>query len=714
MNLIGASIDIEFRHFHLFCGLGGGKKGFNRSTSRVGNLRGSWRCIGGIDVDRAAIADFNRAGPGEGTVRDLFDEGQYRAFWGKAPPKGWREATRLDIVRAAHQERPHAVFLSAPCKGFSGLLPEKSSATAKYQALNGLTLRGVWLMLEAWKDDPPELIVFENVPRIMTRGRHLLDQILALLRSYGYAVAETTHDCGEIGGLGQSRKRFLLVARHEEKVPPFLYEPEKRRLRGVGEILERLPLPGDLRAGPMHRMPALQWKTWVRLAFVEAGSDWRSLNKLAVEGGVLRDFGILPDTSYHNGAYGVQRWEDPAGVVTANGRPASGTFSVADPRVDGHPKSVQLGVRHWDQPAAVVKGDVSVGTGPYAVADPTIPGKPRFNNTFRIVPWGGTSPAVAGPGGPAGGLAVADPRPAPRNDYKQTKYRVTAMDEAAGTVIAASTTGNGAFAVADPRTGYPDTAHQNLFSVADWEKHAKTVASATHVAGGALAVADPRTGYGPNSHRNKLKVVAFDETAGTVTGSDRVGSGALSVADPRPAAFGEKRENYQTGGHYGVVPWEGTAYAVPGYAKYDRGNWSVADPRETLTHKVSLTPDGHAGISLPKPEDRLVAVIRALDDTWHRPFTTLELAALQSLVDPDEIAEGFSLDGQSDSAWRERIGNAVPPDAAEAIAGVMGTTLLLAMTGETFMLSSQPIWVRDIATAIAVDQRGNLPWEEGV
>ena len=86
---------------------------------------------------------------------------------------------------------------------------------------------------------------------------------------------------------------------------------------------------------------------------------------------------------------------------------------------------------------------------------------------------------------------------------------------------------------------------------------------------------------------------------------------------------------------------------------------------------------------MPGATDQLVAVIRALDDTWHRPFTTLELAALQSLVDPEEFLE---LDGLSDSAWRERIGNAVPRDAAAAIAGVMGRTLLLAATGQTFML----------------------------
>lgn len=740
MNLAASPTTVEFRHFHFFCGLGGGKKGFNKGTARVGNLRARFRCIGGIDSDPAAIRDFDRAGPGKGTVLDLFSRDQYVAFHGKEPPAGWRPAGVEDVRRAAHGERPHIIFLSAPCKGFSGLLPEKSSTSAKYQALNGLTVRGVMLMLEAWQDDPPELIIFENVPRIMTRGRHLLDQIAALLRAGGYAVNETTHDCGEVGGLGQSRKRFLLVARHEAKVPPFLYEPEKRRLRGVGEILEQLPLPGDMRAGPMHRMPALQWKTWVRLAFVDAGSDWRSLNKLAVEAGVLRDFGILPDATPHNGAYGVHAWTDTSGVVTSNGRPASGAFSVADPRfASGGNEYSQYGVRRWGETMGAVINVKSPGQGAFAVSDPRIEGKPRFNNVFRIVPWGERSPAVAGPGGPAGGLAVADPRPAPRDDYKQTKYRVTSMDEASGAVIAASTTGNGAyavadprpveqlrsgahgvrawdetsgtvqgeslpsngaFAVADPRPGKPTKDLQGNWHITPFDKPAHAVVG--NRKSGASAVADPRTGFGPNSHRNKLKVVGFEDTAGTITGADRVGSGALSVADPRPVGLNASRDHYQTGGHYGVLPWHATAGAVPAFAKYDRGRWAVADPRDAVEEPL---------FELPKPEDRLVAVIRALDGTWHRPFTTLELAALQSLVDPDEIEAGFSLDGQSDSAWRERIGNAVPPDAAEAIAGVMGTTLLLAMTGETFMLSNQPIWVRDVAVGLSVDQRGNIPWE---
>lgn len=512
---------VEIRHFHLFCGLGGGAAGFNQGEARVGSLEAEFRCIGGVDVDPRAIQDFSHLAGVPGTVLDMFSREQYTAFHGKEPPQEWREVSTIDIQRAAGNENPHIVFLSAPCKGFSGLLSQAKSGTDKYQALNELTVRGMWLALEAFADEPPEFFIFENVPRIASRGRHLLDQINGLLQSYGYAVAETTHDCGEIGGLAQSRRRFLLVARHIEKVPAFLYEPTKRPLRSVGEILNKMPMPGHDAAGPMHRVPRLHWKTWVRLAFVEAGSDWRSLNKLAVTDGYLRDYAITSEC--HAGFLGVNNWDSAMGTVAGRTGPTNGKFSVADPR---------------------------------------------------------SEKAFGG------------------------KYRVTAFDSAAGTVISSSTTGQGAFAVADPRS-------------------------------------------------------SLNRTQG---------------------------DHYLHGGHYGVVPWDSQSYAVAGAAKYDNGRWSVADPR------------------IPQDADQVVAIIQALDGTWHRPFTTLELAALQGLVEPEEHLE---LAGLSDSDWRERIGNAVPKPAAKAIGSVLGETLLLAWSGETFVLSSTPVWVRPVAIAITLSREEN-------
>jgi len=630
----------EIRHFHLFCGLGGGAKGFNRGFARVGNMQASFRCIGGIDVDPAAIKDFDRLAGVPGTCLDLFSRQQYIAFHGHEPPAGWHEAGPADLHAAAGNERPHILFLSAPCKGFSGLLSESKSKTTKYQALNQLTVRGVWLALEAWKNDPPELIIFENVPRITARGRPLLDQITSLLRSYGYAVAETSHDCGELGGLAQSRKRFLLVARHMEKVPPFLYQPERQRLASVGSILGRMPLPGqtDL-AGPMHALRKLHWKTWVRLAFVEAGSDWRSLNRLAVENGYLRDYLIMPESEWDNSLQlGVTDWNEPSGTIAAQSRPGNGKFSVADPRFEQSAKwndGQAYGVRAWDEPTGTIAGQTTPGQGAYA---------------------------------------VADPRP-PENAY--IKYQIARWDSATGTVI--SSDDNGAFGVADPRPDW-NRRHNNM-PVIDWDSPAKTIhQGGKGVQGGALSVADPRSIS--TRHNNVFRLSGWDQNAQAVTGGSGPSASAQAVADPR-ILNRVKGDNYLTGGHYGVLPWDGASGAVSSAANVDNGRWSVADPR------------------LPDPNDALTCVIRSLDGTWHRPFTTLELAALQSLLDPEEHLE---LEGLSDRAWRERIGNAVPPKAAEAIAGVMGTTLLLAWSGETFLLCAQEIWVRPIATALAVKQ----------
>lgn len=625
-------------HFHFCCGLGGGAAGFNRARPRVGNVEAHWECLGGIDVDPAGLRDFERLAGVPGTLLDLFTRDQYVRFHGKEPPAGWREATPEDVRRAAQGKRPDAVFISSPCKGASGLLSEKLSLTPKYQALNELTLRCIWLMGEAWADDPVPLIVFENVPRLASRGRHLLDQINSLLGGFGYAVAETTHDCGELGGLAQSRKRFLLVARHVEKVPPFLYEPEKKSLRAVGDILGRMPLPGDIdAAGPMHRVPSLQWKTWVRLALVRAGSDWRSLNDLAVEDGYLRDLIIVPE--YHRGVLGVNHWGDSCGVVAGASRPMNGRFSVADPRAPANALQYQqYGVRRWTDTSGAIIGVKSPGQGTYSVADP------------RGQSFG--------------------------------KYPVTDWDGPSGTVIAASTTGQGAFAVADPR---PDvTWHKNVFRVVSMDQHAGTVTTGHGPSSGGQAVADPRYhNWHPGASSRKLHVGEWGSATGTVTGSQQVASGALSIADPR-VLDRTKGDAYLTGGHYGVVGFDQSAGAVSASARHDNGRWSVADPR------------------MPAANDRLTCIIQSLDGTWHRPFTTLELAALQSLVDPEEQ---LILDGLSDSDWRERIGNAVPPAAAEAIAGVMGTTLLLAEAGETFMLSNTPIWVRPVAVALSVAQQ---------
>jgi site-specific DNA-cytosine methylase len=627
-------IESEITHFGLFSGAGIGAAGMQEAQPEIPGMRGRMVCLGGIDVDPDGAADFLRFTGVPCTVRDMFSRAQYTAFHGHPPPPGWVEALPADVRAAAGGRRPNILFLSAPCKGFSGLLSHARSLTAKYQALNELTLRGIWLCLEAWKDDPVEVILFENVPRIATRGRHFLDQIVQLLRHYGYVVRETAHDCGELGGLAQSRKRFLLVARHAEKVPAFIYEPPKRPLRAVGEILGRMHLPGDLRAGPMHRVPRLSWKTWVRLAFVEAGGDWRTLNRLAVRDGYLQDYLLVSEM--RRGALGVHSMQDSAGVIAGRSHPLNGAFSVADPRFDpsaAWKDGQAYGVRRWDASTGAIAGQQGPGQGAYSVADPRHHGPAKHSNEFRIVRY----------------------------------------DDAARAVTGAHGTGQ---CVADPRGGPEASKLHGKFHTADWAEHSHAVIA----------------GYA---------------------------NGAFAVADPRPGLARDRGDHYLTAGHYGVAAWDKHVGAVSASACHDNGSWSVADPRYVPADAAAHGGDWNAGThsggdvpgnvpALPAATDKLVCRIVAEDGTWHRPFTTLELAALQSIYDPDDYAEAeergevFQMEGISDSAHRERIGNAVPRKAAKAMAEEIGRAILLSRAGESFQLSSTPIWVRPIVTALAV------------
>ena len=610
--------DIVKNLFCMFSAVGAGAEGMAAAQVEVAGMHGRWQCLGGIDIDAQANRVFERRLGVRAMTRDLMDREQYLAFHGHEPPPGWIEATPADIRAAAQHRRPHAVFLSAPCKGFSGLLSETKSKTDKYQALNRLTLRGVWLMLEAWPDDPPDIILFENVPRLATRGRVLLDRITAMLRAYGYVVAETTHDCGELAGLAQHRKRFLLVARRLDKVPNFLYEPPKRPLRAVGEILQHLPLAGDPRGGVMHRLPALQWRTWVRLAFVEAGKDWRSLNRLAVEDGLLRDYLMVP--TMHRGGYGVRRWDEATGVVASESRPSNGAFSVADIRLAPN-DFCGFRVVRWDRAAGTVtSGSCSPGSNTQSLADPRHHGAPKHSNEFRVTPWVEPTGSVTGAHG--SGHCVSDPRP---SGPLFGKYEVADWGGAARTVISGSTSGNGAYALADPRSG-----------------------------------------------------------------------------------LDAQRGAYLTGGHYGVVPWEEASGAVSATACHDNGRWSLADPR---TSGFAPTSEGEK-IDMPAIDQKLVCRIISDDGTWHRPFTTLELGALQSLYDPEDPLElaaftcDYTAESGNDSMHREWIGNAVPRAAALAIGTEILRTLMLADAGETFALSSTPIWVRPVVTALTLAQGG--------
>lgn len=535
-----------------------------------------------------------------------FDGG---AVWIRARTVEIRQADEMVWNLEVAEDNTFCVHLMAThnCKGFSALLPQASAASDKYQALNRLTVRGIALALAAWGDDLPGLIILENVPRITSRGIGLLTQIKTLLTSAGYRLDDTTHDLGEVGGLSQHRRRYLLVARHPAKVPAPLYVPPKRKVKAIGDALGRLPLPDAPEAGPLHRLPRLQWLTWIRLALIPAGGDWRDLQaiipesvRIVPQGGdeswALTDPRIPGDNdARHSNIYRVTSWDEAFGTVTS-GKDAA----ICDPRLAHVPREGSYRVSVWTEPGSTVTGQAGVGTS-------------------------------------NGMQAVADPRPPQRANRRSGQYAVCGWDDPCGTVTGEDTIGSGAPSIADPRLTDRASRHPSVYKIQQWEN-----------------------------------------AADTVTGT-RFGSGALAVGDPRLTT--EHGKNFAgSPGLYGVMDWEQPAGAVTGSAAVSSSNSpaAVADPR------------------LPDARDAGTWVIIAADNTWHRPLTTLELAVLQGLPARLDADTPLTLAGKSQAKWRERIGNAVPVGAAEAVGRTMLTTLI-AGRANTLMLNlyATAVWVRN-------------------
>lgn len=539
----------------LFCGAGGGSLGFTNA---------GWDCVGAFDSDAEACEDHGYLTGHPANVVDL--------------------ATVQPHEIAAHcTGRPDVVLTSPPCKGFSSCQPAARSKTAKYQQLNSLAERGVWLALEAW-EKPPAMIVLENVPRVTTRGRQWLDAVEALLRTYGYACKETKHDCGEWGGLAQRRERVLVVARHMDQVPEFLHEPPKKRVRGIGEVIGELPVPSPdgTQAGRMHELPRLAAINWLRLALIPAGGDWRDLPE---------EVALAPRSGRQNGGYGVEDWDGAAHSVLAEGSVRNTRASIADPRMGCKPRSSVMG--------------------------------------------------VAG------------------------------MDEESATVLAAARHDNGQFSLADPRVHC--VRREGGHGVVGWDKESYPVIAEATIHNWPAAVADPRVSDN-GRYRGSFGVQSDDEPSATIRANHEVRLAPAAVVDPRVT--------YQDrAGAWGVQGWAQASHVIIAAANAYHGQ-NIADPRVPALVGPAVDLEDKSPTHL---------IIQAADGTWHRPMTTLELAALQGF--PTRVrGEWLKLAGEAHGRWRQRIGNAIPPPTAEAIARSMADVLEAAANG-TFRLRGEPVWV---------------------
>ncbi|WAM23858.1 DNA cytosine methyltransferase [Myxococcus sp. NMCA1] len=631
----------EFTAGYLFCGSGPGALGNDMATVEVAGSTASWRNLGGVDFDEGCCKDYTYLTGAPSLCADIatLAPEKLRKFWGPRAP---------DMTK-----------WSPPCKGASKLLPASMAATQKYQDMNQLMFHAAKLVLAAYpdRDNRPRLIVVENVPSFRTRCREVLGKTIRLLREAGYEVNVTTHDLGQEGGLAQSRERFTLSARDSRRCPVQVALPPYQGLRGVGEVLAPLPWPDDPHAGRMHRLPRVSWLNAVRLALIPPGGDWRDLPKR----------GHVVETLQQRGLW-------PTGMDTAAFRELV-EEQLGNP-VEASQKRREVHRRH------------------------------------PVQAWAAPSPTVSGPGG-AGLCAVEDPRPlealamGAENPARHTsKYAVQDWAAAARTVTGAQQVGSGGPAVADARAvealAMRKDARPGAAGVLHWTRPSATVIATSWVSGGSspVSVADPRavellglgqTADGAGSYAGRPGLFGVGDwraPSPTVTGKATVsgGNAQASVADQRVERLG--LGCHGRNGFYGVIGWDTTAGTITGSMQLDNGSCSVADPR--LPHpRVAI--DIRLALQLlaegwEPPKGTLApAILSPLSGCWHRPLTTLELAVLQGLPHVHRGAP-LVLAGNSDSVWREHIGNAIPVGGALAWGRVLLESLLRSELGEGWAL----------------------------
>lgn len=668
-----------YKAVHLFAGIGGGALGFKHAQATIDGIDARIENVVGIDACAKACADYEMLTGSPSACIDLFTREQYLAFHTKwrrdgdewialkpaAVPEGWSEATPATIRDACRGIAPDIVFLSPPCKGLSSLLSGKIAESPKYRALNELVCRGLWLILEAFPESPPRMVLLENVPRIQVRGRDLIDRNVAMLNAYGFAVQETIHNCGTVGGLAQSRKRFLLVARHVKTVSPFLYEPPHQPMRPIADEILPLPLPFDPKAGPMHELSKrMHFKTWLRLALIPAGGDWRDLQEWAPG-----SFGV--ERTPFNNVYRVHRASEPATTVTAGGTPTSGGLSVADPRLtrDGFARFV---VQDAEQTSRTVTGTVDIQSGALSAADPRLSDRPgRHLSKYRVDDPMAPSHTVTGARLGSGTISTTDPRLPPSEDRQSNAYRVSAPDLPSQTVVTSRAVGSGAVSSVDPRLALKNEKSVTL-RMRGIEAPSPTVAaSSTLWDSGGFSIVDPRP---VGQYRNgTLGMGDLSAPSATVIASaDPWTTGDNCAPDPRPTADWNE-------GVLGVNDPAAPIGTICGRSSPTNGAFSVAEERA-----VSPLPDFW-------PEG-VPVLLSPHDGMMHRPLTPLELAALQGF--PTAVnGEPLKLFGNSVSRWRDAIGNAVPPPAARAMAEQILLTLLGHDTRRP-LLPTTGVWVQ--------------------
>lgn len=275
----------------IFCGAGGGSLGFRQAGFRI---------VGALDNDPAACNTYEYNLGFAPLCSDI----------GKITPR--------EFMRHFKLRRGDVTVLVGcpPCQGFSG-----ARAYDSRDPRNAM----IRIFSEWVRALRPEVVVFENVPGMLTRSRRRFDKLIRLLEIERYEPTWELLNAADYG-VPQRRKRIIVVAPKSGNLKsPLSFATYNQRVVTVREAIANLP---TLNAGegcpeiPNHRARDLGTHALNLLSRIPADGGSRA--------DVSRRYWLKchRDSDGHEDVYGRIQWDDVAPTMTCGCTdPTKGRFA---------------------------------------------------------------------------------------------------------------------------------------------------------------------------------------------------------------------------------------------------------------------------------------------------------------------------------------------------------------------------------------------------
>lgn len=229
--------------------------------------------------------------------------------------KDIRELSGKEILSISPSGQIDLLAGCPPCQGFTSLTSKYKRVDARNYLINE--------MLRLVEEIRPKVIMMENVPGLMSRGKNLLDPVISRLKDLGYISEYSVLQVADYG-VPQFRRRFVLLAGLGFPIP--LPKPTHSKKddnlpswKTVKQAIGGMPSPLTLsEAKKSFFFPTRDWHivrdistiTKERLRVTKPGESWKEipeeLRPKCHKGGYL---------GFQN-VYGRMKWDDVAPTIT--------------------------------------------------------------------------------------------------------------------------------------------------------------------------------------------------------------------------------------------------------------------------------------------------------------------------------------------------------------------------------------------------------------